>query len=131
MKKTIASLVIAALLLGSAATPALAAAAPARNGTEITEGNKRPNSGPGNSRPTQPQPGNNRPMQQQPGRPGTPPASQRPQQPGHRPPAPQPSHRPDYRPSNNHRPSSSGSNFGWGVIVGALIGSALTQASHR
>lgn len=113
MKKMIALALVGALMVGSFATPAMAAA-PTANNTQITEKNKRPDYRPGHHQPGPPRPGN-RPGQNHPGH-------------GHRPPAPQPSHRPDHRPGGHH--SSSKSNFGWGMVVGAVIGSAIAHAAR-
>lgn len=117
MKRMIAYTLVAALMLGVFVSPAQAAS-PAFANTQVTEGNRpppRPN-GNGHTRP------DFRPPHQQPGRPSAP-------QPGHRPPAHQPNYRPDHRPGGHH--SSSSSNFGWGMLIGAVVGSAITHATHR
>lgn len=117
MNRIIACALAAALVFGVFVTP-VQAAGPAPTAPRITEGNRHRGNG---RRPTPPP----APRDSRPG------PNQRPQGQNHRPQAPQPHYRPEYRPNDHRRSGSSSANFGWGVVVGAVIGSVIAHTAHR
>lgn len=124
MKKIIALAVVAALFLGT--TSSAQAVEFKRQPASVTAGKKAPQP------PRRPQAQHSSRPQAQPSRPQQP-------QTNHRPSAPQQNHRPS-RPQQNHKPapsrpahnssSSTASKIGLGVLLGAIVGTAIVHATR-
>lgn len=110
MNKLIALTLVAGLVLGLSATPAQAAQ-PLRHTVQQSESKRAP-----------------QPARPSPNKPGKPAPSSRPS-------APQPSHKPaPSRPGPSHSHNKSGSStaakIGMGVVLGAIIGTAIVHATR-